>query len=83
MLAPDFILDVAIAQLAKLRGSDPAMSTLVVALGQKAQAAGLSGDWRGRAAALLTQRVYPAIERQHRLVLELRRDAHPEAGIGG
>jgi len=81
VLAPDFILDTTSAQLASLSASEPAAHTLAAGLGQRAAAARLAGDWQGRVAQILRERVYPAIERQRQAVVVLRRDATHDAGI--
>lgn len=81
VLAPDFILDITSAQLANLSAGEPAAHTLAAAFGQRAAAAHVAGDWQGRAAQILRRRVYPALERQRRAVVELRRDASHDAGV--
>lgn len=81
VLAPDFILDVTNTQLSKLSAAEPSANTLAVTLEEKTRAARLPGDWRRRAAQLLRVHVYPALERQHRAVTNLRREATHDAGI--
>ena len=77
ILAPDFLLEQASGQLARLEASDG----LATGLGRKAAAAGLSGDWQARAADILARSVRPALARQRAAVDALRRTATSDAGI--
>jgi uncharacterized protein (DUF885 family) len=81
VLAPDFALDITIAQLGKMRSSRPADSILVSALASRAATAGIAGDWAARAAEIVARQVYPALERQERVVSKVRARATPDAGI--
>ena len=77
VLAPDFLLEQASIQLAKLAASDG----LVTSFGRKAAAAGLPAEWQARAAAILAADFRPAVERQKAAVDALRRTATADAGI--
>ena len=79
-LAPGFSLDLTLGQMAKLRGAAPAESNLVRSLATRAAAKGLAGDWQGRAAAVVAQKVYPALDRQIALLRHLRPTASEVAG---
>lgn len=81
VLAPDFALDGALAQMDKLRGPAPGANGLATSLSKRATAAGVAGDWNARAAAIVAQKVYPALDRQRAAVAELRRKAKPDAGV--
>lgn len=80
-LAPGFALDLALAQMAKLRASAPGANGLVTSLTERATAASLPGDWQARATATVRDEVYPALDRQIALVKQLRAKARTEAGI--
>jgi uncharacterized protein (DUF885 family) len=71
-LAPSWSLDLTLGQLAKLRGQPAASCSMVRSLADRASKAGLSGDWAGRAEALVTQKVYPALDRQIALLEKLK-----------
>ena len=81
-LAPDFSLDLALAQMAKLRATAPADNTLTQSIVRRAAAATLSGDWGARAAKIVEGQVYPALDRQIALIRELRPRARSTAGVG-
>ena len=81
-VAPDFSLDLAMGQIAKLRGDAPAASGLTRSLVERATAANLPGDWQARAAKIVETQVYPALDRQLTLLRELRRSARTTAGVG-
>lgn len=81
VLAPDFALDLTLAQLQRQRGEAPEASKLSVLLAQKARAAGVGGDWGERAATILKQNVARALDRQIAAVTALRATAKPDAGV--
>jgi uncharacterized protein (DUF885 family) len=81
-LAPDFSLDLALAQMAKLRAPAPAASGMAESIGRRAAEAKLTGDYAARAARLVEQKVYPALDRQIAAIRALRPQARSEAGIG-
>lgn len=78
-VAPDFSLDLTIGQLKALRGKPAAASAMVSSLVTRAKAAGLTGDWATKAAAIVESQVYPALDRQIALVQALPR--RKEAGL--
>ena len=83
MVAPDFILDKAIAQLTALRDQPGTDQAMVRSLARKMAEAGIEGDHVSRAETLLDGPVKQALERQ---IAELRRqrvEAVHDAGIGG
>ncbi|MFM5930156.1 MAG: DUF885 domain-containing protein [Novosphingobium sp.] len=71
-LAPGWSLDLALGQLRRLRGAAAADSTLTRSLSDRAKAKGLAGDWSARAARIVEQQVYPALDRQIALIEKLR-----------
>ncbi len=81
LVAPGFSLDLALGQMAALRAPAPAQSGVVTSVATRSKAAGLTGDWERRATALVTDKVYPALDRQIALVKQLRTTARPEAGL--
>ncbi|NYD91205.1 DUF885 domain-containing protein [Sphingomonas melonis] len=80
-LAPDFSLDLALGQMAKLRAPAAADSQLVQSLVRRATAAGIAGDWQVRATRIVETQVYPALDRQMALMRRLRPSARDAAGI--
>lgn len=82
LLAPDFSVDLAIGQIGKLRAPQPAENELTQSLVTRAKAAKLTGDYQARAAKLVAETVYPALDRQLALLRQLRPSARTAAGIG-
>ncbi|MGA0599415.1 DUF885 domain-containing protein [Caulobacter sp. KR2-114] len=78
---PRFILDTALGQMTAFRATPAVRSRLSTALGRKAAAASLAGDWAGRAARLTDERVYPALQRQIETLTALCDKAGDEAGV--
>ncbi|WP_033922267.1 DUF885 domain-containing protein [Sphingomonas sp. 37zxx] len=80
-LAPDFALDLTLAQMTALRSPPAAKNNLTLSLARRAAAAELKGDWAARAAAIVEGKVYPALDRQQALIARLREGARDSAGI--
>jgi uncharacterized protein (DUF885 family) len=77
---PDFLLDVALAQMEKSRA--PADQALVTAsLVRRAAAKGLSPDYGARARRIYDEKIGPALERQIAATQALRRSARHDAGL--
>lgn len=81
VLPPDFALDATLGQITRLRGAAPEASGLTASVADRAKAAGVAGDWAGRAAAILKDSVYPALDRQIAALQALRPTASHDAGI--
>ncbi len=83
VVPPDFIIRKALIQMTALRSAKPAEAGLTTSLSRRAKEKGLAGDWDARAAALVEQQVYPALDRQIALMNELLPKAKSDAGIWG
>lgn len=81
VLPPDFALDATLGQLGRLRAAPPEASGLAASLADRARAAGIAGDWRARAAGIVADKVYPALDRQIAALTALRPTATHDAGI--
>ncbi|TVV76852.1 DUF885 domain-containing protein [Sphingomonas solaris] len=81
IIAPDFALDLTLAQMQRLRAAPVAESQLVRSLADRAKAKGIAGEWQARAAGIVTARIHPALDRQIALVGDLRRQTRPGAGV--
>ena len=72
LVAPGWSLDLALAQMRQLRGLPAEQSPLAGSLADRAAKANAAGDWRARAARIVSGEVYPALDRQIALITELR-----------
>jgi uncharacterized protein (DUF885 family) len=81
VVPPDFILDKAISNLERLRGTPAAQTTLVRSLVRRATAANLGGDYESRAAALVSGPIAQALDRQIAALRTVRRRATHDAGV--
>ena len=73
ILAPGWSIDLALGQMKTLREAAPEASPMVQSLVKRAAAKGLAGDWQARAAKMVADEVYPALDRQIALMERLRR----------
>jgi len=80
LVAPVWALDVTLKQLRALRKPAPEDSSMARSLDRRTAARGLTGNWAGRAAAIIAERVYPALDRQIAVVEALK--AQSPAGDG-
>ena len=80
-LAPGWSLDLALKQMRELRAPTPDKSTLADSVATRTAAKNIPGDWRGRAAKIVADKVYPALDRQIAGVTALRPTTAPGDGI--
>jgi uncharacterized protein (DUF885 family) len=80
-VAPDFLLDTTLKQMTDYRGRPAAEWGLVTSLADRAEKAGIKGDWRARAERICTQQVGPAIDRQVEVLKQMRARATHDAGV--
>jgi uncharacterized protein (DUF885 family) len=78
---PAFIIRTALDQLKAYRALPAQEQTLVTSLATRARAANLGGDWSGRARTLVTDTIYPALERQIAALEVAARKADDVAGV--
>lgn len=81
-LAPDWSLALTLAQMKALRGQPAATSTMVRSLADRARGANIAGDWQGRATRIVSDTVYPALDRQIATIEQLRPTTRPGDGAG-
>ncbi|HEY0043861.1 MAG TPA: DUF885 family protein [Allosphingosinicella sp.] len=80
IVPPDFILDKAIGNLEKLRGTPAGETTLVRSVTRRASEKGL-GDYRGAATQIVTGPVHDALDRQIAALKAVRPAASHDAGV--
>ena len=80
VFAPDFVLDLTLGQMQALRGKPAAETVLVGSIVRRTGQKHIAGDWGTRAEALVTGKIFPALDRQMAYVRELRGRAVHDAG---
>jgi uncharacterized protein (DUF885 family) len=80
-IPPDFILVQALRSLAELRDTPASGSSLVSSVADRAKAAGIEGDYAGRATKIYQDRVVPALSRQIEALGALKSRAVHDAGV--
>ncbi|MBC7987296.1 MAG: DUF885 family protein [Sphingomonadaceae bacterium] len=81
VIAPDFALATTRDQLHALRGVPAAGTILVSSIARRAREANLGEDYARRAEAIVSERVFPALDRQIAQVEALHARATDEAGV--
>jgi uncharacterized protein (DUF885 family) len=80
-LAPGWSLDLALKQMQDLRAPTPEQSTMADSVASRAAGKNIAGEWRGRAAKIVRERVYPALDREIAAVSALRPTTRPGDGV--
>ncbi len=80
VFAPDYILDTTLRQLKALREQPAGKTILASSIARRAREKGLGADYGRQAETLVERQVFPALDRQIRLVTELRGRATHDAG---
>ena len=80
-LAPGWSIDLALKQMGELRSAAPEQSTMADSIATRATAKSIPGDWRGRAAKIIANEVYPALDRQIAAMRALRPTTRPGDGV--
>ena len=81
VVPPDFALDKATTQLKTLRAVDADKSVMAQSIAHRAKEKNIPGDYGALAAKIVSQSVYPALDRQIALVREMRTKATHDAGV--
>ena len=81
VVPPDFLIERTLAQMGELRSAAPADSILSTSLATRATKLKLSGDYGAQASRLVADEVYPALDRQMKVIGDLKGRAVHEAGI--
>jgi uncharacterized protein (DUF885 family) len=79
-LAPGWSIDLGLGQMRKLRDVAPGESTMVESIVRRTAAKGIAGDWGRRATGIVTNAVYPALDRQIAAMEKLRPTTRPGDG---
>ena len=72
LVAPGWSIDLSLGQMHQMRDVAAASNSMVSSVAERAKAKGLPGNWGARAAAIVAQAVYPALDRQIALMTSLR-----------
>jgi uncharacterized protein (DUF885 family) len=79
-LAPVWSIDLTLGQMRKLRAPAPEANTMVDSLVTRTRAKGIAGDWQGRAAKIVAESIYPALDRQIAAMEQLKPSTRPGDG---
>jgi len=80
-LAPAWSLDLALAQMRDLRKPAAADSPMATSLSERAAAKNIAGNWRARAAEIVSGKIYPVLDRQIAAVTALRSKSQAGDGV--
>ena len=81
VIPPDFALDGALTQMRALRNQPAETASMTMSVVRRTKDKGIGGDWQAPAAKLLSEKVYPALDRQIALVSDMRKRATHDAGV--
>jgi uncharacterized protein (DUF885 family) len=78
---PDFALAKTLDQMQKLRATPAASAVMTTSVAKRAKEKGIPGDYAGQAEKIVTEKVYPALDRQIALVKDMQAHATHDAGV--
>jgi uncharacterized protein (DUF885 family) len=81
IVPPDFVLARTLEQMTKLRGQPAEKSPLVDSVARRAREKKIAGDYAGQAARIVSEMVYPALDRQIALLKSQQPKAVHDAGV--
>ena len=81
VVPPDFALVKTLVQMNALRGQPADSAPMTLSVARRAKEKNVAGDYAGPAAKLLTDKVYPALDRQIALVTDMQKKATHDAGV--
>ncbi|KQZ71556.1 Tat pathway signal protein [Sphingopyxis sp. Root214] len=79
IIPPDFVIDRTLGQFDRIWAPAPAANSLTTNLAAKTK--DIPGDWAGRCAAIVKDRIYPAMRRQADELRAVRSKATHDAGV--
>jgi uncharacterized protein (DUF885 family) len=81
VVPPDFLIDHTLAQMKALRATPAAQSILSMSIERRTRELGLTGDYGAKAVRIVEAEVYPALDRQAKVLADLRAHAVHDAGV--
>jgi uncharacterized protein (DUF885 family) len=81
VIPPDFALAKTLAQMKTLRAPTPAQASLTQSVARRAKQKHIPGDYGARAASIVRDHVYPALDRQIAVIREMQGQAGHAAGV--
>ena len=79
-LAPAWSIDLTLGQMRKLREPAPEANTMVDSIVRRTREKNVAGDWQKRAADIVANSIYPALDRQIALMERLKPSSRPGDG---
>ena len=79
-LAPAWSIDLTLGQMRKLRSPAPETNTMVESIVTRTRDKSIPGDWQARAAKIVADSIYPALDRQIALMERLKPTTRPGDG---
>ena len=79
-LAPAWSIDLTLGQMRKLRSPAPDANTMVDSLVRRTAEKNIAGDWKARAAKIVGDSIYPALDRQIAAMEQLKPSSKPGDG---
>ena len=80
-IPPDFVIERTLAQMAALTQTASDQSIMSQSVARRAREKGIEGQWGERAAAILDQEVYPALQRQADAMKAVQPQAVHDGGV--
>jgi uncharacterized protein (DUF885 family) len=79
-LAPAWSIDLTLGQMRKLREPTAEANTMVDSIVRRTRDKNIAGEWQSRATGIVTNSIYPALDRQIALMEQLKSTSQPGDG---
>jgi uncharacterized protein (DUF885 family) len=81
VVPPDFALAKTLSQMQDLRNQPAATASMTLSVVRRTREKNIPGDWQTPAAKILSEKVYPALDRQMAFVAQTQKKATHDAGV--
>lgn len=81
VVPPDFVLSRTLEQMKHLRGTPAGKSVMVESIVRRSKEKKIAGDWGTHVEKIVTDKVYPALDRQIALIESLKPKTNHDAGV--
>jgi len=81
VVPPDFALQKTLIQMNALRSQPAESATMTMSVVRRTKEKNIAGDYQTPAAKILSEKVYPALDRQIALVTDMQKKATHDAGV--
>ncbi len=81
VMLPDYLMATALGEMTDIRNTKPAESRMVTSVASRATAKNIAGDYANAAGKIVTDKIYPALDRQIAALKAIQPKTNHDAGV--